>query len=136
MDGNGELLALKRWRGLMEELACSLERSRLALANSDLDSLKIHDGEQRELCHSLQELRPSVELARQSANSAFAGEGDIDGHRKRLLSELERVEQKVGYLNAVHAALLRRVCRSLAILSHLLAASAVTYGPPPGGARE
>ena len=130
MHENGERLALEGWRGLMEELASSLESSRLALADSDLDSLKLHEEKQRELCHRLQELRP---LVGEASNSASARQDDNDPRRQRLLGELKRVERRVAYLNAVHAALLRRVCRSLAILSHLLASPAATYGP--GGTR-
>jgi len=97
-----------------------LEQAQAALLRRDLKGLEVHTARQRELCLALQ--RPFSDPALDTQEDTAPSE-----HRATLLAELDKVAVRIRYLNRVHAALLARAGRSLAILERVLASAAVTY---------
>ena len=136
---------VERRLALMRELAGMLEQTQAALLASDLERIEAHTVRQRELCDALRLLEapgtsPGKDAPRKRTR-VHLPEGSLSPElRERwstLSQELAQVQSRVGHLNRVHAALLRRARRSLAIVSRLLASSAATYTlPQPATAAE
>lgn len=109
--------SLERQRGIWLELAGSLERAQVALLCGDVAGFEECTREQNECC---EQLVPQAELDR------FRGDGQIP---ISLFHEIDRARRRVRHLNCVHAALLRRAIRSLAILRNLMSQRGTLYAP-------
>jgi hypothetical protein len=130
--------------GLMRELADSLEQVQTAVVRSNLAEITGHTARQRELCEAMRQLKS--EGLRFLPGAATAGESPTQKFRSRLpegaaapslqrrwnavAEELSEIEIRVGQLNRVYGALLRRARRTVDILCRVVASSAITYGPP------
>jgi hypothetical protein len=133
---------LQRRLALMRELAISLEQVQTAVVHSNLRGIDGHTVRQRELCESLRQLesealefRNPVEGRYQPLNLGAqlpedAVSSEIRERWETLSRELTQVEMRVGQLNRVYGALLRRAQRTLEIFMRVLASSANTYTPP------
>jgi hypothetical protein len=117
---------------LLRRLASVLEEAQTAVLHSDLKAIACQTARQQELCDALRESAlqnsPSPRPVLKSSENS-----DWRTRREALLLELEDVENRVRYLNRVHAGLLRRAYRSLAILSRALSSSSITYSPSQPG---
>ena len=139
---NPSLELLERRLALMRGLAISLEQVQTAVVHSDLGGIDGHTLRQRELCESLRQLesealgfRNAIEGQRQKVSIGAQLPEDAVSLQVRerwqtLSRELSQVEMRVGQLNRVYGALLRRAQRTLQIFMRLLASSASTYAPP------
>jgi hypothetical protein len=128
---------VERRLALMRDLAATLEQAQAAVLAGNLEMIEAHTVRQRDLCEALRQLTISTVSAGGRAMQPPgpedpAAESPSPKHEQwsALLGELAEVESRVGHLNRVHAALLRRAQRSLAIVSRLLASSEITYSPP------
>jgi len=133
---------LERRLALMRGLATSLEQVQTAVVRSDLRGIDGHTLRQRELCESLRQLesealgfRNASEGQHQKVNIGAQLPEDAVSPQVRerwqtLSRELSQVEMRVGQLNRVYGALLRRAQRTLQIFMRVLASSANTYAPP------
>ncbi|HZQ67134.1 MAG TPA: hypothetical protein VFA68_01340 [Terriglobales bacterium] len=116
---------------LLDELAQSLRAAQSAMLTSDLPSFEAHTARQWTLCQALMQERAAVDSASQDQ------EADVNRTRQAadlprqvaLLAQVRRMEDRVRQLNRVHACLLRRAQRSLALLRHIVASQCPTYGP-------
>jgi len=114
--GNGELgqAAL----ALLGDLQSSVQAGVQALLQRDLPALEQATGQQQ---RTLQALRATL-----PAHSAPAAAETSDEQSRRL----QESAAQVLYLGRVHAALLIRTQKRLALLSHLFAEPACGYSPP------
>jgi hypothetical protein len=102
--------------GLLRALADSLEQAQAALATTTPETLDHHTARQRELCRQLCSLTAgSSELAPPSAG---------------LASDLQLAARRLGDLNRLYGALLRRRRRTVDIFCRVLASSGTTYPAP------
>jgi flagellar FlgN protein len=135
---------IERRLALMRALADSLERAQTAVAQSNLVEITGHTARQRELCAAVRQLESE---ARQFvADAAIADETRPQNIRTRqsqsgvsplmqqrwnaVAEELSELEIRVGQLNRIYGALLRRARRTVDIFCRVLASSAVTYAAP------
>jgi hypothetical protein len=129
---------VERRLALMRELAGTLEQAQAALLASDLQRIEEHTARQRELCDALRLLEapatsPGKDVLHEPTGPDLPKASlppELHERWSALSQELAQVQSRVGHLNRVHAALLRRAQRALAIVSRLLASSAVTYTLP------
>jgi len=135
---------LVRRLALMRELAGSLEQAQNAVVRSDLPGMDGRTAQQREICEALRQLETEAsrhprctaiadKSRNQKAEMQFPGDAVSPLVRQRwetLAQELTQVEIRVGELNRVYGALLRRARRTVQIFNRVLASSAITYIPP------
>jgi hypothetical protein len=128
---------VERRLALMRELAGTLEQAQGALLAADVKRLEAHTLRQRELCDQLRLLASLVPASGDHAMEPEKAHLPDDPFSPQpserwsvLLQELVLVESRVRHLNQVHAALVQRARRSLAIISRLLAGSGITYTLP------
>lgn len=105
---------LDQMKHLWLDLADALEQSHGALLRGDVARFEEQINRQQRCCAELRCLDGTVE--------------NPDRGRS-LLEDIEGIQKRVRHLNRVHAALLRRACRSLVIARNLLAASHASYTP-------
>jgi|SRR5436853_6943602 len=114
--------ALEQRLALMQELAAELEEAQAAIVASDRNELQLHTERQRALCEAV--------CAFSSPPVPAEVSPDFRQRRNILTQKLAEIENRVRRLNRIHAALVRRAQRTLAIFSRALASSAITYVPP------
>ena len=110
--------ALERQRGVWLQLAAALERAQDALLRGDVAAFEDCTREQGECCQELVE-RNELEQAR----------GHAPATSTSLFEDIACAQRRVRHLNCVHAALLRRATRSLAILRNLMRQKETIYTP-------
>jgi hypothetical protein len=101
---------------LLRSLADSLQQTQAALAGTSGEKLDHHTAQQQELCRQLRALAGFPELS----SSTSAG----------LANDLQVAVRRVGDLNRLYAALLRRRRRTVDIFYRVLASSGTTYPAP------
>ena len=101
---------------LLRSLADSLQQAHAALAATSGEKLDHHTARQQELCQHLRALAGFSELS----SSTSAG----------LANDLQVAARRVGDLNRLYAALLRRRRRTADIFCRVLASSGTTYPAP------
>ena len=114
--------ALEQRSALMQELAGELEQAQAAIVASDSNEFQLHTDRQRTLCEAVCALSSPPAPAEVSP--------DFQQRREILTQKLAKIENRVRQLNRIHAALVRRAQRTLAIFSRALASSALTYVAP------
>ena len=135
------LQLLERRLALMRDLANSLEQVQTAVVRSDLGGINGHTARQGELCEALRQLESEGVPIRNPIGGVLAKQNiwaqlpddvspQIRERWQTLAQELTQVEQRVGQLNRVYGALLRRAQRTLQIFMWMLASSGNTYTPP------
>jgi len=112
--------ALERQRGLWLQLAAALERAQGALLHGEVAAFEEYTREQGECCQ---------ELVAWSELDQSRGEGHAPIAAASLFDDIARAQKRVRHLNCVHAALLRRASRSLAILRNLMRQRGTIYAP-------
>ncbi len=110
--------ALEQQRSLWLQLATALERAQNALLRGDVAAFEDCTREQGECCHELVE-----------RNQLDHGHGHAALATAPLFEDIDRAQKRVRHLNCVHAALLRRATRSLAILRNLMRQRGTIYTP-------
>jgi len=135
---------LKRRLALMRQLAVSIEQVQSAVVHSDRSAIDCYSAEQRGICEALHQIEiealgrtldsPLDGASRERKNRVRLPEGAVSPQLQQrwqaLAKELGEVETRVGQLNRVYGALLRRAQRTLQIFMRVLANSANTYAPP------
>jgi hypothetical protein len=135
---------LQRRLALMRQLAVSLEQVQSAVVRSDRGAIDGYSAEQRGICEALHQIE--IEALGRTLHSPLNGgsgerksrvrlpEGAVSPQLQQrwevLAEELSEVEARVGQLNRVYGALLRRAQRTLQIFMRVLANSANTYAQP------
>lgn len=109
---------LQRRLALLQELADSLELSPALLATASPEKLDQQTAQQLEMCRQLRALCPGL---------AGQTQTPIDA---RLANDLQVIAKRVGDLNRLYAALLRRRRRTVDIFCRVLATSGTTYPAP------
>jgi len=127
---------------LMRELAASLEQVQTAIVRSNLAGITGHIALQRELCQAVRQLETeapqwsstklsAVRIPRAPLPAPEDAASGLARHRwNAVAKELIEVEIRVGQLNLVYGALVRRARRTVDIFNRALACSANTYAPP------
>ena len=108
---------------LLDELALSLEAAQAALLKSNLPVLESQTAKQLSLCRELQEEKPAA------VGDSALGAANYDERRQALETQARMLEERVRKLSLIHASLLRRAQRSLAVLRHIVASQCPTYRP-------
>jgi flagellar biosynthesis/type III secretory pathway chaperone len=110
--------AFERRLGQMRELAGVIEQAQVAVVMRDLRGIERLTARQQELCNLLRAREAQTTFGCHSQRQSVSPD------------ELVAAAKQVRDLNRAHAALLRRVRRTVNIFCRVLASSAVTYAPP------
>jgi len=137
-EAEGNLDRLEQQLAVMRALALSLEQSQPSILTLNAPQLESYVFEQQDLCRQWRELRvaaldparPPVRLPDPVSPDISATSGVLAERSAVLRRELAQVEARIRHLNGVHAALLRYMRRSMAVLANLLAVSDGTYAQP------
>src|SRR5579862_432905 len=126
---------------VMQRLERSLVESETAILTMNAQQLESQAEEQRELCLEWQALDAKIHSQEPRLRSTKATTKGIGGDGQRLPAlerfeslrqEMRRVEEELRQRTRVHAALLRRMRRSLVWLETLVRDPARTYSAPGG----
>ena len=118
----------------LRQLARQLVDCRPAFVAMDLDGIYRHVGEQEASCRRIRAidsaLRAAAQVRRRASAIRESAELESGIRIEQLKQDLGEAQAEVRQLNRVHAAMLRRSSRTLAMLTNLLGNYAMTYGPP------
>ena len=114
---------------LLDALAQSLNESQAALLAADLAGFEAHTRQQWQLCQALQreKIGPAPVSRDAETRSGQSSHSVHSAQRLDLESQVRIMENRVRQLNRVHACLLRRAQKSLAVFRHILASQSATY---------
>lgn len=114
---------------LLDRLAESLRSSQSAMLTGDLSAFEKYTAHQMDLCQTLKR-------GRKSADSVCASPESMPDSPevRKLEAQVRAMEERVSQLNRVHACLLARARKSLAILRHILVNQCLTYASDCAGA--
>jgi FlgN protein len=124
---------------LVRSLVESLETSRVALVQNDVEAIARGAAHQAELCRQWSFLEDQLRL-QTKPRSARLPERPSAGkpvhspearHSAQLQAEWNTLAARIRYLTRVHWSLLRHLQRSLAVLNRVVESCAVTYKPHP-----
>src|SRR5437868_10776412 len=126
---------LEKRLNVMRRLAQALQQGQASAVVMDAQQMEQQAAEQQVLCREWRAVEDEIQLEggnrltaiAEQVGSSAAFENPDAQRWLRLRQELGQVEMHLTHLNRVHAALLRRMRRSIAVLAHVLASSAPTY---------
>jgi len=94
------------------------------MLTGDLPALQAHTTEQMELCQTLKRERVrAASLSESRGSTGVLHSSEI----QTLETQVRMMEDRVRQLNRVHACLLARAQKALAIFRHILARECLTY---------
>jgi hypothetical protein len=138
---------IEKYCGLLEQrvlllraLAEQLVGCRAEFMAMDLDGMYGRIAAQEDLCRKIQILGPAIDalgrvcakrldLERLTASGIPEDAATVERMRGAR-RDLEETRAEVGRLNQIHAAYLRRSCRTVNMLANFCGSYALTYSPP------
>jgi hypothetical protein len=130
---------LEQRLSLLRALAQELKGCRKDFIAMDLEGMYRQIAKQEDLCRQIQSLRPEADsIGRTSVlqldpalSGAAINSDEIAGveRLRAVMRELGKTQAEVGSLNQIHAAFLRRSCKTTQMLINLLGNYAFTYAP-------
>jgi hypothetical protein len=125
----------------LRQLARQFIDCRPAFVAMDLDGIYGHVAEQEELCRRIRSIDAALRAAAEIRRKRLADPAQAAAVREaprlasatrlgQLKRELDEAQAEVRQLNGVHAAMLRRSGRTLAMLMNFFGCYAMTYAPP------
>ena len=141
LDDASYFALLEKRLGVMRRLAQALEQSQSSIVRMDAAAIEQQAAHQQDLCCAWGALETEVRRAhkthlfphKHTNNKPLASSANEAAGLERwalLKQDMAQVEIQIRHLSRVHAALLRRMRRSITVLGNVLATSAGTYLPP------
>jgi len=135
MDTFSQFELVERRLDLMRRLADALQNGHAALVGENPIAVLTCAAQQEELCRQLVDLNAGVLSAGFASRvclpkhftNTTSDNATLNPRWEKLLAEIRQVEIRIRHLQRVHAALLRRMRRTIAIMAHLLEANQLTY---------
>jgi hypothetical protein len=134
------LTLLERRLSLLRLLAQEFVDCRKEFIALDLDGMYRRISEQEELCREIERLHPAIQALQETCATQLGLENrsggrvaESAGWVERLtcvMQELGKEQAKVGRLNQIHAAYLRRCRRTINVLMNFIGSHAMTYARP------
>ena len=128
MPVNLDMNLVRQRLAVLQRLERSLADSESAILKMDASRIEADTEEQRELCLEWQALDARILALRERAEPDRTR--PAEERWRGLGEEMERVEAELRQRNRLHAALLRRMRRSLVWLETLMRDPARTYSAP------
>ena len=131
---------LERRLSALRSLAITLQESRAAFTELNLEAIHRHNAQQQNLCteirfldQELVEMKEKVvdEVGLAAGPSDFRPDPEVRQRSRFLLGRLLAIQADVRRLNRVHAELVRRSRRSVNVLINLVATCRGAYPPSP-----
>jgi len=115
---------------LLDALAQSLHETQSTMFTSDLSSFEAQTDRQLDLCRALQKARLDVNSCAPDRQAIGNGcsHSPATAQHQALENQVRIMEGRVRQLNRIHACLLRRAQRSLAVYRRIVASQSLTYG--------
>lgn len=131
---------LDRRLSALRSLAITLQESRAAFTELNLETIHRHNAQQQNLCTEIRFLDQELAAMREKVADEIGLEGgrsdlrpdpEVRQRARFLLGRLSAIQADVRRLNRVHGELVRRSRRSVNVLINLVATCRGAYPPSP-----